>query len=117
MRLLMLTPALALCLVACGKGDDSEAQNAGRALTAEAISSNDVTAIDAVTGEAANMAEDVELTLEMNNAADGANAGGNGSASRRRPQNSAPASAPTTNTAAPAPQPAAPADPQANTAR
>ena len=48
MRLLMLTPALAFCLVACGKGDDSEAQNAGRALTAEAISSNDVTAIDAV---------------------------------------------------------------------
>ena len=89
MRLLMLTPALVLCLAACGKADDTEAQNAGRALTAETISSNDVTAIDAVTGEAANMAEDVDFTLELNNTADGANRVGNGSAARRRPQSGA----------------------------
>ena len=114
MRLLLLTPALALCLVACGKGDDSEAQNAGRALTAETISSNDVTAIDAVTGEAANMAEDVELTLEMNNGADPAGSVGNGSSARRRPQGSAPATAPASNTAAPAPEPGEPANLQSN---
>ena len=111
MRLLMLTPALALCLAACGKSDNSEAQNVGRALTAEAISSNDVTAIDAVTGEAANMAEDVELTLEMNNAADGA---GNGTETRRRPRSSSPPASPPANAAEPAPEPATPAEPQSN---
>ena len=111
MRLLLLTPALALAIAACGKGDDSEAQNAGRQLTAEAISSNDVTAIDAVTGEAANMAEDVDFTLEANNAVDGA---GNGSAARRRPQGSAPAATPATNSTGTDAEPAAPADPPAN---
>ena len=114
MRLLMLTPALALCLAACGKGDDSEAQNAGRALTAEAISSNDVTAIDAVTGEAANMAEDVDFTPEINNSDDGAG-GGNRSAARRRTQGSTPLPSPSSNSAAPAPQPTAPAEPPSNT--
>ena len=114
MRLLMLTPALALCLAACGKGDDSEVQNAGRQLTAEAISSNDVTAIDAVTGEAANIAADVELTREMNNSADGANPLRDGSTTRRRPQGTASASAPAANASEAAPEPAAPADPQTN---
>jgi len=112
MRLLLLTPALALCLSACGKGDDTEAQNAGRALTAEAISSNDVTAIDAVTGEAANMAEDVDFTAELNNAAD--NAAGNGSSARRRPQSRDSATRPASSSPAPAPEPAAAADPPTN---
>ena len=114
MRLLMLTPALALCLAACGKGDDSEAQNAGRALTAEAISSNDVTAIDAVTGEAANIAEDVDFTLEANNASGSGNLVGTGSATRRRQQGSGGASPPAGNAAAPAAEPVAPAEPQSN---
>ena len=114
MRLLMLTPALALCLAACGKGDDTEAQNAGRQLTAETISSNDVTAIDAVTGEAANIAEDVELTLEMNNGADGAGTAGNSSAPRHRSPGSSPTPSPATNATAPAPEPAAPANLQSN---
>jgi hypothetical protein len=112
MRLLMLTPALALCLAACGKSDDSEGQNAARTLTAETISTNDVTAIDAVTGEAANIAADVALTAEMNNAADGA--AGNGSATRRRPQGSAPAASPAANSSAPATEPASPTEPQSN---
>ncbi len=113
MRLLLLTPALALSLAACGKSDDSETQNAGRELTAEAISSNDVTAIDAVTGEAANIAEDVDFTVEMNNSAEGEGAG-NRSASRRRPQATTPAPGAASNSAAPAPEPAAPAEPQNN---
>ena len=112
MRLLILTPVLALSLAACGKSDDSEGQNAERALTAEAISTNDVTAIDAVTGEAANIAADVELTVEMNNAAGGA--AGNGPAASRRSQRGAAPTSPAANTAAPAAEPAAPADPQSN---
>ena len=47
-------------------------KNAGESLTAESIVSNDVTAIDAVTGDAANMAADVDLNygnLEMNGTA------------------------------------------------
>ena len=112
MRLLILTPALALSLAACGKSDDSEGQTAERALTAEAISTNDVTAIDAVTGEAANIAADVELTVEMNNAAGGA--AGTGSAARRRSQGSASTASPSANAAPPASEPAAPAEPQSN---
>jgi hypothetical protein len=40
--------------------------NADQGLAAENIVSNDVTAIDAVTGDAANMAADVNYTAEVN---------------------------------------------------
>jgi len=66
MRLLMLTAA-ALCLAACGNNDQKDnTQNVDDNLTAENIVSNDVTAIDAVTGDAANMAADVNYSEPAN---------------------------------------------------
>lgn len=54
--------AAALALSACGHNDQKDnTQNADENLTAENIVSNDVTAIDAVTGDAANMAADVDM--------------------------------------------------------
>ena len=59
MRALILTGA-ALALAACRNNDQSHnTANVDENLSAENIASNDVTAIDAVTGEEANMAADV----------------------------------------------------------
>jgi hypothetical protein len=60
MRVLLLIAAAA-ALASCGTNDQTEnSQNIDENLTAENIVSNDVTAIDAVTGDAANMAADVD---------------------------------------------------------
>ena len=61
MRAPLLIAAL-LTLSACGNNDQSDnTQNVDENLSAESIVSNDVTAIDAVTGDAANMAADVDV--------------------------------------------------------
>ena len=61
MRAPLLLAAL-LCLSACGNNDQSDnTENLDENLSAESIVSNDVTAIDAVTGDAANMAADVDM--------------------------------------------------------
>jgi hypothetical protein len=61
MRLLILI-AGALALAACGNNDQTDnTQNVDENLTAENIVSNDVTAIDAVTGDAANMAAESDI--------------------------------------------------------
>ena len=61
MRALLLIAGAALALSGCGNNDQTDkTQNADENLTAESIVSNDVTAIDAVTGDAANMAADVD---------------------------------------------------------
>ena len=71
MRLIILTAALALSLSACGKNNQTDNnQIAGADLTADNIVSNDVTAIDAVTGDAANMAADVDYSADMDNSLD-----------------------------------------------
>ena len=63
MRVLLI-PVFALALAACGKGDQAaNNQNIADSLTADSIVSNDVTAIDAVTGDAANMAADVDMNF------------------------------------------------------
>jgi len=60
MRAIALAAAAVLALSACGKNNQTEANQAGDdGMTADSIVSNDVTAIDAVTGDAANMAADV----------------------------------------------------------
>jgi hypothetical protein len=74
MRRLILIAAVAIGLGACGKnGQQQTNEIAGENLTADSIgTSNDVTAIDAVTGDAANMAADVDMNygnLEGNGAA------------------------------------------------
>jgi hypothetical protein len=61
MRALILI-AGALVLAACSKnGQTDNTQNVDESLTAENIVSNDVTAIDAVTGDAANMAAESDI--------------------------------------------------------
>lgn len=66
MRLIFLIVAT-LALGACGKHNQAgQTLNADEGLTAENIVANDVTAIDAVTGDAANMAADVNY-LEFGN--------------------------------------------------
>src|SRR5436853_7591790 len=63
MRLLILVAGSSLILTACGnKGQADNTLNVDENLAAENITSNDVTAIDAVTGDAANMAADVNYT-------------------------------------------------------
>jgi hypothetical protein len=63
MRLLILAAGTALTLAACRNNDQHDNTiNADENLTAENIVSNDVTAIDAVTGDAANMAADVNYS-------------------------------------------------------
>lgn len=67
MRLSLLAAAAILALAACKNNDQHDnSVNVDENLTAENIVSNDVTAIDAVTGDAANMAADVNYTEEAN---------------------------------------------------
>jgi hypothetical protein len=74
MRIPVLIALAALSLSGCGKNDQTDnMMNADESLAADNIASNDVTAIDAVTGDAANMAADVNYTEELNVE----NAGGN----------------------------------------
>jgi hypothetical protein len=71
MRALILIAGAALALSGCGKKAETAGNESGENLTAESIVSNDVTAIDAVTGDAANMAADVDMNygnMETNGA-------------------------------------------------
>ena len=62
MRSFILVAGAVLFLAACGRSNEAgQVQNADESLGAESIVSNDVTAIDAATGDAANMAADVDL--------------------------------------------------------
>ena len=102
MRALLLIAGAALALVGCGRNAHNDNnQVAGENLTAESIVSNDVTAIDAVTGDAANMAADVDMNFGNLNEID-TNVPANQPQRRPRPspKPSAPAEINTTNTAA-----------------
>ena len=62
MRVPLLVLAAGLSLAGCKNNDmHDNNMNLDENLTAENIVSNDVTAIDAVTGDAANMAADVDM--------------------------------------------------------
>lgn len=110
MRRLILLAGAAVALGACGSDQQSENNvNADQALGAENIVANDITAIDAVTGAAANMAADVEITNDLI-----VNLDGNAADQPRRPGGSARPARPRGETprAEPAPEPA----PASNTA-
>lgn len=93
--------ALSLPLGACGNNDQSDnTQNVDENLTAENIVSNDVTAIDAVTGDAANMAAE----SDVNDLGNISNDTGNVSAfPKAKPQTDTPQGS--TSTSKPAPSP------------
>ena len=101
MRLILFAAAATLALAACGKNNQaSQAQNADENMSAESIVANDVTAIDAVTGDAANMAADVNYE-EFANEVGAGNLTENAPAATprtRRPATNAPANT-TANTA------------------
>jgi hypothetical protein len=106
MRALILLAGAALALAACGgNGQADQTLNADETLTADDIVANDVTAIDAVTGDAANMAADVAINVANEQVA----ATGNGSASQPKPRSTQPAARSSTtpqtsNTSQPATQ-------------
>ena len=98
MRALIFIAAAALATAGCNKADQAgNTANVDETVGAGSIASNDVTAIDAVTGEAANMAADVNYL----NSAD-ENLGGNAS-STASSNRSAPARRPAPATSSPAP--------------
>ena len=80
MRRLILVASAALAIAACGKKNETDtAVNADQELAVQNITANDTTAIDAVTGDDANMAADVDYTINEtdNIAADNSDASGN----------------------------------------
>jgi hypothetical protein len=92
MRALILVAGAALGLAACGRnGQDGQTLNANDTLTAEDIVANDVTAIDAVTGDAANMAADTDINFTNEQVP-----AGNGSADRKPSRPAEPAARPST---------------------
>ena len=101
MRAPLLVAAF-LVLSACGKNDQADnMQNVDDNLSADSIVSNDVTAIDAVTGDAANMAADVDMNYGNLDAGPTETALNEGSAKPSRPTPKKPAAATaTTNSAA-----------------
>ena len=104
MRALLSIACAALALAGCGKNDQSGAmQNVGDDLTAANIVSNDITAIDAVTGDAANMAADVDMnfgSVDLNVDMPEMNDGSTASTKRPSPkaERPAPAAAPSSTT-------------------
>lgn len=72
MRALILLGVAATALSACN-GDQSAGNTAESEanVTSQLVATNDTTAIDAATGEAANMAADVDFMPELDNASDG----------------------------------------------
>ena len=101
MRFSILLAGPALLLAACGgNGQADNTINADASLSAESFSSNDVTAIDAVTGDSSNMAADVNYATALNDLGDEAEGGGSpepsggrGSAPPRATSNAADANA------------------------
>ena len=95
MRAFILVTGLAFALAACGKDDQAKSTvNVDQAVMADDLVANDVTAIDAVTGEAANMAADVDISF-TNQALGSSNEGGSKSDAPKSPQRSSdPASPP-----------------------
>ena len=70
MRVPFLILGASLALISCKNNDvHDNSANVDENVTAENIVSNDVTAIDAVTGDSANMAADVDVNFGNNVAA------------------------------------------------
>jgi hypothetical protein len=99
MRSLALIAISALALASCNKDGQADAnRNAGAVLTANDIVANDITAIDAVTADAANMADDInyaDALTDLSNAGNLSSATDSNSSGSDRPRpRSAPAPRP-----------------------
>ena len=103
MRALILIAGF-LVLAACRNNDQTDNnQNVDENLTAENIVSNDVTAIDAVTGDAANMAAESDIN-DIGNAGNVASDTGNVSAfPKAKPETVTPKGSSSTSKPAPSP--------------
>ena len=100
--------AAAFGLAACGGGNQAgNTANIQENVTAQAFESNDITAIDAVTGEDANMAADVDINFTNQMLASSNDSGTKADAPKSRPGGSEPRPRPST----PAPE----AEPASNT--
>jgi len=112
MRELIIAGAAALLLTACNKGGNADQQAAiEQNVETQVVATNDVTAIDAATGQAANMAADVaympEDTEAANDAAPAKASPGDKPATKPQPERSAKRTAPAENSEpAPAAEPA-----------
>ena len=72
MRALILIAVSVLALSACRKtGADDSATNVDQVLAGQNVAANDTTAIDAATGDDANMAADVNFTVNESESAAG----------------------------------------------
>ena len=107
MRVFLLLAAAALSLAGCRNNDQTDnTANVDENLSAENIVSNDVTAIDAVTGEAANMAADVDVNFTNEQQLDNGTSTGAAPATRpaypgaAQPRTAAPPAQPAGNTTA-----------------
>jgi hypothetical protein len=106
MRALIVIVGAALSLAACGGGSQSNTVNADQGLSADSMTTNDVTAIDAVTGEAANMAADVDVNFTTEQQLDnGSNTAAHAATGPARPSSPRPASPGPKTVTAPASQP------------
>ena len=103
MRAVILIAAAALGLAACGKTDQAgNNANVDAGLTAESAVPNDVTAIDAVTGEDANLAADVNFINESDLTGNASSNGASSTRKRTPPRSAAAPPATTSSTAEPA---------------
>ena len=110
MRALILVTGLAFALAACGKDEQANnTVNIDQAVMSDDLVANDVTAIDAVTGEAANMAADVDINFTNAMMGSSNDTGARAEAPRSRPRSPEPRPQ-QPSTATPS------ADPAANTA-
>jgi hypothetical protein len=109
MRALTLIALATLSLAACRNNDQNDNNvNIDENLAAENIVSNVVTAIDAVTGDAANMAADVNYT-EVATLADESGTGNSSTGHTAAARPTKPSTPATTSTPAPASNTTAPA--------
>jgi hypothetical protein len=107
MRALILVAGAALALTACrGNQQAGETANVDQTLAAGAVASNDITAIDAVTGADANMAADVNYLPEPTTGSGGNSATASPTTTTRPGRPATGSTAPTGNAAAPQTAPA-----------
>ena len=87
MRKLILCGAAAIALSACNPEPSAQERAAAEQnVTSEVVATNDTTAIDAATGQAANMAADVDFMPDVGNEAEANDLGNEAEANDTAPE-------------------------------